>query len=532
MDKLKPDKEIQRAKSEILRRKLKIRDLFQNLDSLCAEGKFPESLFDSEGEIDSEDIFCSICQTKELSTDNDIILCDGACDRGFHQHCLDPPLLTEDIPPGDEGWLCPGCDCKDDCVDLLNDSLGTRLSLSDTWEKVFPEAAAVTGNNMDQGLPSDDSDDDDYNPNGKEDVEVEGGESSSDESEYASASEKLEDSHHEDPYLGLPSEDSEDNDYDPSAPDLDNKVTEESSSSDFTSDSEDLAAAIEDNTSPGHVKQTKSRQKSKVGKNPSMVDEVSSLREPELEEEGFTPVSGKRNVERLDYKKLYDETYKSDTSEDEEWTASATPSRKKKLCGKMTPVSSDGKASNNSRHTPERNTQQDKVENTNNSPTKSLEGCLESGSRDKKPRSSTRQRLGDVVVQRLHKSFKDNQYPDRATKESLAEELGLTFFQVDKWFGNARWGFRRSSRMGASPGEYASPQATGSGPENTGERERELASQEVGEEKLKTPSPRKRKHLSEPQASEAPQIIVLGLAASPGSPRAHAGNKKKTVKRK
>lgn len=65
----------------------------------------------------------------------------------------------------------------------------------------------------------------------------------------------------------------------------------------------------------------------------------------------------------------------------------------------MTPVSSDGKASNNSRHTPERNTQQDKVENTNNSPTKSLEGCLESGSRDKKPRSSTRQRLGDVVVQ-------------------------------------------------------------------------------------------------------------------------------------
>lgn len=173
-------------------------------------------------------------------------------------------------------------------------------------QRVFPEAAAVTGNNMDQGLPSDDSDDDDYNPNGKEDVEVEGGESSSDESEYASASEKLEDSHHEDPYLGLPSEDSEDNDYDPSAPDLDNKVTEESSSSDFTSDSEDLAAAIEDNTSPGHVKQTKSRQKSKVGKNPSMVDEVSSLQEPELEEEGFTPVSGKRNVERLDYKKLYD----------------------------------------------------------------------------------------------------------------------------------------------------------------------------------------------------------------------------------
>lgn len=56
MEKLKPEKEIQRAKSEILRRKLKIRDLFQNLDSLCAEGRLPESLFDSEGEIDSEDV--------------------------------------------------------------------------------------------------------------------------------------------------------------------------------------------------------------------------------------------------------------------------------------------------------------------------------------------------------------------------------------------------------------------------------------------------------------------------------------------
>lgn len=56
MEKLKPEKEIERAKAEILQRKLKIRDLFRNLDSLCAEGKLPESLFDSEGEIDSEDV--------------------------------------------------------------------------------------------------------------------------------------------------------------------------------------------------------------------------------------------------------------------------------------------------------------------------------------------------------------------------------------------------------------------------------------------------------------------------------------------
>ncbi|KAJ1397314.1 Zinc finger, FYVE/PHD-type [Sesbania bispinosa] len=476
MEKLKPEKEIQRAKSEILRRKLKIRDLFRNLDSLCAEGRLPESLFDSEGEIDSEDIFCAKCQSKELSINNDIILCDGACDRGFHQLCLDPPLLTED-----------------------------------------------------------------------KDVEVEGGESSSDESEYASASEKLEDSHHEDQYLGLPSDDSEDDDFDPNAPDLDNKVKEESSSSDFTSDSEDLAAAIKDNTgqdediisaSVDDVKNFKgsSKQKREVGKKPSMADELSSLLKADPGQEASTPVSGKRNVERLDYKKLYDEAYQSDdtTSDDEDWTDTATPRRKKNLAGKMTSGSPNGNASDNATHTPRRNIHQNKVEDTFNSPTKSLKGCLESGSRDKKPGSSTYKRLGEAVVQRLHQSFKENQYPDRTTKESLAQELGLTFQQVDKWFGNTRWSFRNSSHMATGPGRNASQQVTDSQAENKGEKECELVTQEVNGEKSKTPSSIKRKRLSEPQGSEA-QVDVDGTAMPPCSPRAdesQIGNKMKTRKRK
>lgn len=568
LEKLKPEKEIQRAKSEILRRKLKIRDLFQNLDSLCAEGRLPESLFDSKGEIDSEDIFCAKCQTKVLGTDNDIILCDGACDRGFHQLCLDPPLLTEDIPPGDEGWLCPGCDCKDDCIELVNDLLGTNLSLTNTWERVFPEAATAAGSILDHnsGLPSDDSEDDDYNPNGPEDVEVEdaeveGDESSSDESEYASASEKLEDSRHEDQYLGLPSEDSEDDDFDPDAPDLGGKVTEESSSSDFTSDSEDLAATIKDNMSTGQdgditspllddVKNLKgfSRQNHKVRKKPSMADELSSLLKSDLGQEDITPITAKRNVERLDYQKLYEETYQSDTSDDEDWDASATPSRKKKLAGKMTPVSPNGNASNNSRHTASRNTQQHKVENTNNSPTKTLEGCTKSGSRDKR-RGLTYKRLGEAVVQRLYKSFKENQYPERTTKESLAQELGLTFQQVDKWFGNTRWSFRHSSHTEASPGSNASQQATDSGAENKeergnasqqatdspgvenkGEGECELVSQGTSREKSRTQSSKKRKRLSEPQVSEA-GLVDIGSAPD-CSPRTVTGNKMKSKKGK
>ncbi|XP_020225178.1 homeobox protein HAT3.1 isoform X2 [Cajanus cajan] len=541
MEKLKPEKELQRAKSEILRRKLKIRDLFRNLDSLCAEGKLPESLFDSEGEIDSEDIFCAKCQSKELSTNNDIILCDGVCDRGFHQLCLDPPLLTEDIPPDDEGWLCPGCDCKDDCMDLVNDSFGTNLCISDPWERVFPEAA---GNNMDNnlGLPSDDSDDDDYNPNGPEDVNVEGNESSSDESEYASASEKLEGSH-EDQYLGLPSEDSDDGDYDPEAPDVDCKVNEESSSSDFTSDSEDLAAAIDDNTSPGQdgdisaslddVKYLKSssKQKGKVGKKLPMADELSSLLQPDSGQEGSSLVSGKRHVERLDYKKLYDETYHSDTSDDDDWTDTATPSRKKKLTSNVTPLSPNGNAPNNSVHVPKRNAHQNKAENINNSPTKSRDGRVKSGSRNRKSGSSTHKRLGEAVVQRLHKSFKENQYPDRTTKERLALELGLTYQQVTKWFDNTRWSFRHSSQMETKSGRNASQQATDGRTENE-ERKCELMSPELSGEKSKTPSSRKRKHFSEPQASEARLDINGSATSSPNAHEIQTSNKMKTRKRK
>lgn len=40
-------------------------------------------------------IFCAECNSREAFPDNDIILCDGTCNRAFHQKCLDPPLETE-----------------------------------------------------------------------------------------------------------------------------------------------------------------------------------------------------------------------------------------------------------------------------------------------------------------------------------------------------------------------------------------------------------------------------------------------------
>ncbi len=43
--------------------------------------------------------------------ENDIILCDGMCNRAYHVKCLVPPVNPEELPE-DEGWLCPACDRK------------------------------------------------------------------------------------------------------------------------------------------------------------------------------------------------------------------------------------------------------------------------------------------------------------------------------------------------------------------------------------------------------------------------------------
>lgn len=252
------------------------------------------------------------------------------------------------VPPDDNGWLCPGCDCKVDCIDLVNDSQGSSLSIADSWEvndkslgsyllirnifyfsilimvqshvqKVFPEAAATAGHNPhhDFRLPSDDSDDNDYDPDGQDDEKVE---SSSSESEYASAPEELAAPPKDEQYLGLPSDDSEDDDYDPV--DQREKLKQESSSSDFTSDSEDLAAALDDDksfridedpllsTSLDRIKSLRGsggKRSKPGGKKQSSNDELLSILESHHGQDGSPSVSsGKRPVERLDYKKLYD----------------------------------------------------------------------------------------------------------------------------------------------------------------------------------------------------------------------------------
>uniref|UniRef100_A0A0E0DZE7 Uncharacterized protein n=1 Tax=Oryza meridionalis TaxID=40149 RepID=A0A0E0DZE7_9ORYZ len=473
LEKIRPEKELERAKVEILRCKSRIREAFRNLDSLLSEGKLDESMFDSAGEISSEDIFCAACGSKDVTLKNDIILCDGICDRGFHQYCLNPPLLAEDIPQGDEGWLCPACDCKIDCIDVLNELQGVKLSIHDSWEKVFPEAASFLNGSKQidaSDLPSDDSADNDYDPTlaqgHKVDEEKSSGEdggegldsddSSSEDSE-SSEKEKSKTSQNgrtvDD--LGLPSEDSEDGDFDPAGPDSDKEQNDESNSdqsdeSDFTSDSDDFCAEIAKSCGQDEISGPSSSQIRTVDctdgsgfdGDPNAENSNLAFMETELEQDMVLPISSKRQVERLDYKKLYNEAYgkaSSDSSDDEEWYGNSTPEK-----GNLEDSETDSLAESpqggkgfsrrapvryhNNEHTPQNVRPGGSVSDQQ---TEVL--CSNSNGSTAKNRH-----FGPAINQKLKAHFKEDPYPSRATKENLAQELGLTFNQVTKWFSSTR----------------------------------------------------------------------------------------------
>ncbi|KAJ7557358.1 hypothetical protein O6H91_05G123500 [Diphasiastrum complanatum] len=165
-EKIRPEKELQRAEAQILKSKFAIREAIHDLCLKCLEGSIQDSAFDSEGQIPVDEIFCAKCSSPEEYPNNDIILCDGACNRAFHQYCLEPPLAAHDIPPDDEGWLCPVCDCKLDCLDLINDFMEEDFELETSWEQIFPEADPTTHPSSEApgDWPSDDSEDDDFDP--------------------------------------------------------------------------------------------------------------------------------------------------------------------------------------------------------------------------------------------------------------------------------------------------------------------------------------------------------------------------------
>lgn len=172
------------------------------------------------------------------------------------------------------------------------------------------------GQNLDCDLPSDDSDDEEYDPDGLNDnendedgsddnEESENEDDSSDESESTSASDKMIESFKEGKdimkdIMALPSDDSEDDDYDPDAPTCDED--KESSNSDCTSDYEDLETSFKGDESNQQAEDTPFED---PGRQTSQLPCDAILESDVGLDDGPAGVSRRRNVERLDYKKLY-----------------------------------------------------------------------------------------------------------------------------------------------------------------------------------------------------------------------------------
>lgn len=169
-EKIRPEKELQRAKKQILKCKLGIRDAIRQLDSLSSVGCIEGSVIAADGSVHHEHILCAKCKLREAFPDNDIVLCDGTCNCAFHQKCLDPPLDTESR---DQGWFCKFCECKMEIIESMNAHIGTSFSVNSNWQDIFKEEAAFPDGccallNQEEEWPSDDSEDDDYNPERRE----------------------------------------------------------------------------------------------------------------------------------------------------------------------------------------------------------------------------------------------------------------------------------------------------------------------------------------------------------------------------
>lgn len=465
-EKIRPEKELQKAASKILQCKLAIREAFHHLDSLLLEGSLQESDFDSEGQINSEDIFCAKCGSKDLVLDNDIILCDGACDRGFHQNCLEPPLETANIPPEDEGWLCPECDCKLDCFDLVNDYFGTTFELGDSWEKVFAEAVVSTVGDENpfelEGMPSDDSEDDDYDPESPEKPDSKQQEEGSSSEEAGSTS--------------------------------DTENSNKSSSDDEGSESDD-SSDVSSEDSLEHFSEhlaDSGKKKSKMARGKKCLESSELPVISDLDENGniTSSVSGKRHRQDIDYKKLHDEMFglaasdeDSMSEDDEEW-GPRKQLRKGKQFDVEQDVSSVSKLMQLNKDSvmkkkgkgPDVNSSEDinlsklnlcrkdDAEKVNeeckiSKKAKHREGVPEEDVAPSEFKASTKEntnqqeqlgsppvsakkkvfsRLPTPAIEKFRVVFGENRFPSRSLKEGLAKEFDISFKQVHKWFDNAR----------------------------------------------------------------------------------------------
>ncbi|CAI0629363.1 unnamed protein product [Linum tenue] len=384
-EKIRPEKELLRAKKQILKCKLGIRDAIHQLDLLSAVGCIEDSVMAPDGSVSHEHIFCAKCKSNDVVPDNDIILCDGTCNCAFHQMCLEPPLHTENsnlsivvyLPPGDQGWFCKFCECRMEIMDSMNAHLGTQYSTSCEWQDLFEEeAAAPDGGNiliLEEEWPSDDTEDENYDPERRENS-MNGAGTDNDESDIASSSTSL----------------------------------------GWSSDDEAVSGSRRWDV------------EGKEFRNQSIYSSLDSDESSDVE-----IMSGRRKRRAVDYRKLYDEMFGKDApvadqlSEDEDWG----PSKRKKK-----EKESDAASTLMTLYKRKKQAKKDET----------LEG-----KKDLPKESRVRRALSRIppsAVEKLRRVFEENELPCGTVKHKLSEELGLEPGKVSKWFKNARYLALRSRK--------------------------------------------------------------------------------------
>lgn len=405
-EKIKPEKELQKAKKHILKCKLSLRDALRQLDLLSTDGRIDESVIAPDGSVHHDNIHCAKCKLREAFPDNDIILCDGTCNCAFHQMCIDPPLLTENIPPGDQGWFCKYCICKTDILDAMNAQLGTNYSNDTNWQEVFkveatlPDGGETVLNQED--WPSDDSGDDDYDPE-----RVEKHESSCSNS----------------------------------------KVCSEGESSDDDDDDDGISnysfISLDD-----EIPYDESRDLRNIGIEGTSADFIGMGGSGSGSGSDFELVSGRRQRRAVDYRKLYDEMFGKDAlaneqvSEDEDWGPTNRKRREKESDAAstlMTLCETEDKTV--------KDVDVDVAETAN----------IDTDLLSKESKRSFF-RIPSEAVEKLRVVFAKNELPSRAVKKDLSKQLGLDPDKVNKWFKNARYlSLKRKAGEDNKPSENDGP---------------------------------------------------------------------------
>ncbi|KAL0022420.1 hypothetical protein WJX77_010601 [Trebouxia sp. C0004] len=144
-ERIKLQSELDRARDQVMKCKAIIRECVKCCEDAEGDKAIPSQHYDSDGELPEQFIFCAKCLKGESGEDNDIVLCDGDCNRGYHEQCLQPRIHAADLPE-EEGWLCPACDAKADIIIAINEEFGSVYDQEAPWHSLFAEDPTQLGN--------------------------------------------------------------------------------------------------------------------------------------------------------------------------------------------------------------------------------------------------------------------------------------------------------------------------------------------------------------------------------------------------